>query len=415
MRLPTWMTFIDWFNESICLDTINTNDNPNRMPLKLAMNSHSKSFKEREDFCAFVVSNPISQVRNEAFKALDSYKRVNSGGELFNNIGGRLGLKYPGGGCGDIPKYNFFSKHKFSLSFENSQASGYITEKVLHSKMAGCIPIYWGDSQTDTDFVSNSFVNLSNISDPKKVVDVIKMLENNTKVCEHYASTPILDETKTKKALDIIDRMATKLLELATNTIMETKKKNKLPSKIDKIFVINLDTRSDRLENLYKEEPYLKDITTRISAVNGKTLRMNNMIYQLFNKNVFQWKKSAIGCSLSHIQTWLSILNEPGEYFLVLEDDVRFNKNWLDIWDKYAEDIPEDAELLYLGGVLPPNKPVLHQCLEKVNDSWSQIKPNTFFSQIPLPVFHFCTYSYIITRKGVDKMMAFLRDSDMKS
>jgi hypothetical protein len=96
------------------------------MPLKLAMNPHSISFKDREEFCAFVVSNPISQFRNEAFKALDSYKRVNSGGELYNNIGGRLNLKYPGGGCGDIPKYDFFSKHKFSLSFENSLSIGVI-------------------------------------------------------------------------------------------------------------------------------------------------------------------------------------------------------------------------------------------------------------------------------------------------
>ena len=50
MRLPTWMTFIDWFNESADLQSINTNDNPNRMPLKLATTSHSQSFKDREEF-----------------------------------------------------------------------------------------------------------------------------------------------------------------------------------------------------------------------------------------------------------------------------------------------------------------------------------------------------------------------------
>jgi hypothetical protein len=42
-------------------------------------------------------------------------------------------LKYPGGGSGDLSKYHFFSEHQFSISFENSQAPGYITEKVLHA------------------------------------------------------------------------------------------------------------------------------------------------------------------------------------------------------------------------------------------------------------------------------------------
>lgn len=409
MRIPTWMMFIDWYSKSTMLPE-NCQDNPIRIPLHFATNSHPIPFNNRKEFCGFVVSNPVCNFRNETFNAINNYKHVNSGGALYNNIGGQLSLKYAGGGCGDISKYNFFSNHKFTISFENSQAPGYITEKVLHSKMAGCIPIYWGDSQTDTDFVPNSFVNISNITNPDKVVDVIKMLENNIKVCEHYASTPILDETKTKKAFDIIDRMAIRLLNLITD-IEDTK----MPTRIDKMFVVNLDTRPDRLESLFKEEPYLKNMITRIPAVNGKTLKLDNKIYELFKNNNFGWKKSAMGCSLSHINIWSSILKESGNYFMILEDDVRFKKDWLKDWNKYAENIPEDAELLYIGGVLPPNMSALPQCLQEINSYWSEIKPNTLFSQIPIPLFHFCTYSYIITRKGVEKILGFLRDSEMKS
>lgn len=410
IRIPTWMTFIDWFSESTILPE-KCEDNPIRIPLHFVMNKHHIPFDKREHFCGFVVSNPACSFRNESFMAINNYKKVNSGGALYNNIGGQLSLKYPGGGCGDISKYHFFSNHKFTISFENSQAPGYITEKVLHSKIAGCIPIYWGDNETDTDFVPNSFINISNINDPQKVVEVLKLLETNTNICNHYSSTPILDETKKIKALDIINKMAIKLIDLATNT----NKVQKMPNKIDKIYLINLDTRSDRLENLYKEEPYLKNITTRISAVNGKTLKMNDEIYSLFKNNTFQWKKSVMGCNLSHINIWSEIIKQTGNYFLVLEDDVRFNNGWLNEWNKYAENIPEDAELLYLGGVLPPNKIALPNCLQEINKYWSEIKPNTFFSQTPLPIFHFCAYSYILTKKGAEKILRFLKESELKS
>jgi len=405
MRLPTWMIFIDWFNESLDLTTININDNPNRMPLKLAMSSHSKSFNEREDFCAFVVSNPVSQFRNEAFKALNSYKKVNSGGELYNNIGGRLELKYPGGGCGDIPKYNFFLKHKFSLSFENSQASGYITEKLLHAKMAGCIPLYWGD--TDTDFVPGSFINLSQLSSPEQIVKVVQKLEENPEMCAKIAATPILNEEKKQVAVNIISRMSKRILELIGITSEER------VHRIDKTFVINLDTRKDRWDNLMKAEPHLKNNVipvARITAVNGKTLQLNNFIYKIFKDNKFFWKKSVIGCFLSHITAWTKIINEPGgNYFLILEDDVRFNKDWIKVWNNAAEHIPKDAELLYLGGVLPPNRDALPSCLEEVNKYWSQIKPNNLFSpNMSLPIFHFCDYSYIITKSAAKKLLNFL-------
>ena len=137
-------------------------------------------------------------------------------------------------------KVYFFSNHKFSLSFENSQASGYITEKVLHAKMAGCVPLYWGDKDTDTDFVPGSFINLSHLSSPEQIIKVVEKLEEHPDICAKIASTPILDEEKKQKALCIISNMSKKLLEIAGIKIEN--KKNTL-EKIDKIFVINLDTR----------------------------------------------------------------------------------------------------------------------------------------------------------------------------
>ncbi|MGI0406297.1 glycosyltransferase family 10 domain-containing protein [Helicobacter himalayensis] len=94
--------------------------------------------QEKTRFCNFVVSNNIfaESFREEAFYALNSYKRVDSGGRFLNNIGGRV-----------KDKFAFQSECKFSLCFENSSTPGYITEKLIQAAAAKTIPIYWGDER----------------------------------------------------------------------------------------------------------------------------------------------------------------------------------------------------------------------------------------------------------------------------
>lgn len=414
MRIPTWMTFIDWFSDSKELPQ-GCEDNPIRLPVHFALTPHPVTFKDRKDFCGFVVSNPICSFRNDTFQVVNNYKRVDSGGALYNNIGGQLTLKYPGGGCGDISKYHFFATHKFSISFENSQADGYITEKLLHAKMAGCLPIYWGDKNTDSDFVPNSFINLSNIDNPDKVLEVIKLLESKPEMCSIIASTPLLNEEKQSRAVGIISSMAKRLFEVAEFE----EKPQKSHNRVVKTFVINLDTRKDRWDNLCKAEPYITSVAERFPAVNGKDIQMTPYIYSLFKNNSFHWKKSVVGCNLSHINIWKQIAALPitnaNELFLILEDDVRFLSDIKSDWDNYASSIPTDAELLYLGGVLPPNRPALPNVLEPINDKWAKIKPNQYFSRdIALPLFHFCTYSYLISRGAVEKILHYLQYSDIK-
>jgi GR25 family glycosyltransferase involved in LPS biosynthesis len=421
-RLPVWMTFIDWFSGSNVLPT-NTEDNPIRIPVHFAMTPHAVSYADRAEFCGFVVTNPVCTFRNETFHAVDAYKHVDSGGALYNNIGGPLALKYPGGGCGDISKNAFFANHRFTISFENAQVPGYITEKVLHAKMAGCVPLYWGDSNTDSDFAPNSFLNLSSMTKPESVVDVVKKLEANPVMCAAIAATPILNAEKKDKALGMMTRICQRLMDLLPLATPSAKLAEKLVESseicidgIAKTYVINLDTRPDRWEKLMSAEPYLKPLVERVSGVNGKTLAMNPFIYNLFDRNEFQWKKSIIGCNLSHISVWSKIaVATEGKYFLILEDDVRFQKGWMDQWKQCLAHIPDDADLLYLGGVLPPNKPALPLASVAYNDYWSSIQPNTFFSPVAAPVFHFCAYSYILTRAGAQKLMSYMFESEKKS
>ena len=87
----------------------------------------------RSKFCAAVISNNVSfaYFRINFIKELNKYKKVDMGGKVFNNIGGKVSNKI-----------NFLSSYKFSIAMENSEGDGYISEKILDSFIAGTIPIH---------------------------------------------------------------------------------------------------------------------------------------------------------------------------------------------------------------------------------------------------------------------------------
>jgi hypothetical protein len=109
IRLPLWVLEVNWWGQDV-----EKLVNPKPVSVQAATTAPTVT-EDRKKFCAFVVSNPICQMRNEAFHKVNEYKPVSSGGAYQNNIGGQLQLKYPGGGCGDISKHHFFAEHNIAL------------------------------------------------------------------------------------------------------------------------------------------------------------------------------------------------------------------------------------------------------------------------------------------------------------
>ncbi len=106
----------------------------------------------RLEFCAFVQHNIRARLRINFVKMLSQYKRVDCGGRALNNMpvwGSRGGDRWQS--C----KLQRFRKYKFVVAFENTTtrgSEGYVTEKITDAMMAGCIPIYCGDSRVGEDF-----------------------------------------------------------------------------------------------------------------------------------------------------------------------------------------------------------------------------------------------------------------------
>jgi len=133
---------------------------------------------EYEGFCSFIASNPNCKERNDFFHKLSKYKKVDSGGTLFNNIGGPLARETWTGG--HTAKYDFIRKRKFHICYENSSYPGYVTEKLLHAfSVPGVIPIYWGSPTVELDFNKGSFLSRHNHTSDEDFIEKIIRVDSD--------------------------------------------------------------------------------------------------------------------------------------------------------------------------------------------------------------------------------------------
>ena len=177
------------------------------LPSILDIDRNSIINRERTKFCSFISANPASLERNEAFHFLSQYKRVESGGPLFNNIGHVL----PRGEDAQIHKMKFMFDSKFNLCYENSSYPGYVTEKLFHALYSGSVPIYWGSPTVELDFNTRAFINRHDYDTFEDMLDMVMRIDQNDELYEDMIHQPIFskhgrDAMDMNRFLDWFDR-----------------------------------------------------------------------------------------------------------------------------------------------------------------------------------------------------------------
>lgn len=160
LRLPIWYLYINWWNQ------------PNFSHARITPQMLEKQWDPEEvinrpHFCSIVIGNPVKNRIDIALK-LNEIKPVHGFGSVFNN-------PYSG------DKIELLQKYKYNICFENTIADGYTTEKLLEAKVAGCIPLYYGNIKND--FNSSCYINYVNFKNSIDFIDYIIMLEKNKELC----------------------------------------------------------------------------------------------------------------------------------------------------------------------------------------------------------------------------------------
>jgi glycosyl transferase family 25 len=178
---------------------------------------------------------------------------------------------------------------------------------------------------------------------------------------------------------------------------------------IDKIFVINLKSRTDRIENIKNLIKNLNIDNKKIElfeAVVGKDIPkddINNMLsisslnslYNESNNHKDIRSKGAIGCYLSHYKIWEKMINHNLNNIIILEDDIGTDANEKEL-NEYINSIPEDYDIgilswfsLWFDRLDNPKKNSI------INNYWNKYNSVNIFS----------TGAYLLSKKGAKKLI----------
>ena len=113
----------------------------------------------------------------------------------------------------------------------------------------------------------------------------------------------------------------------------------------DKVVVINLDKRTDRLEKISKQLDELGITFERFSAIDGTG------------------KNPIIAGRDSHVEVWKQNL---GKKVLILEDDAYFIEGFQERFDEVIQTLPENWDVFYLGALIDK----MTGKVIKVNNDW---------------------------------------------
>ena len=146
----------------------------------------------KNKFCCMVVSNSGGEERNDFFRRLSTYKKIDSGGKFLNNIGYVV-----------ENKMRFINEYKFVISFENSCYPGYTTEKIIHPMGYNCLPVYWGNPLIFKDFNTKSFINIHDYKSHDAAIEEIIRIDNRVEVYDEYLSQPWFEKNRIPEPLQL--------------------------------------------------------------------------------------------------------------------------------------------------------------------------------------------------------------------
>ena len=145
----------------------------------------------RKKFCGAVISNcqNWAKFRLNFINELNKYKKIDMGGKCNKNA-----KKIEN-------KILFLSEYKFSIAMENSEADGYVSEKIIDSFESGTIPIYYGNYMVEEFINPKSFILIRGEKDMKEKIELIKKIDNDNNLYKKMLKENIFTDIKFKEKM----------------------------------------------------------------------------------------------------------------------------------------------------------------------------------------------------------------------
>lgn len=182
--LPYSLVSMNWWS-----DQVYQTEEESRVGLPLNIRSAQSNRKadsgSRQLFACAFVGNP-EPIRLEAIRQLSAIGQV----DVF---GKHVGMQVPS-------KFNIARNYRFMLTFENDVYPGYVTEKAVQAWMCGCIPLWRGLDPCGI-LNSSALINAMNFESIQRMVDFVKLLDQDENRLMQMRSEPIFTSNLNLKAI----------------------------------------------------------------------------------------------------------------------------------------------------------------------------------------------------------------------
>lgn len=171
-------------------------------------------------------------------------------------------------------------------------------------------------------------------------------------------------------------------------------------------YVVNLDRRTDRIQDFEKISPVK---CFKFSAIDGKDLKPTIQLQQIFEGNDYNMRRGMVGCAMSHIKLLIQLVKSEQNMYCILEDDVTFTSRFVQKVQQVLKDAAKyNWDLIYLGHHLYPHY-MEDGCYNK------NTKPiiNRWSKNLSLTRSMGGTFGYIVTKVGAEKMLNFINTNSM--
>lgn len=177
----------------------------------------------KRKFCSFIYSNDTAgegarKRRDFCSLLMQKYAHVDCPGKILHNLDTDELAARSDNADWHSSKIRFLSNYKFNIAFENSNAPGYITEKLVDCYMAKTIPIYWGSLgdvapyPKESMICANDYPNLEDLC-----ARVMEVNDNDELYLSILAANPFIEENQ-KNMVDFSARIKDFIKKVVNNS-----------------------------------------------------------------------------------------------------------------------------------------------------------------------------------------------------
>ena len=175
------------------------------------------------------------------------------------------------------------------------------------------------------------------------------------------------------------------------------------------IRILNLKRREDR-KNIMIERLKEANIDNYdfIEAIDGQNLEPTKTLEKLFRDNDFGSRRGVIGAALSHYNLWKELLEDDDyNYYIIMEDDIQFCKDFKKKLDKIKNQI-EEKEFLFFGYSMFDYE---RQEIKKYNETDTM---DTEIQNLNRHIYIGGYFTYSINKIGAKKLIHYIKNNGIK-